>query len=329
MAKNEPIAFLSYVRADDEHDHGRITKLRARLEGEVRMHTGKTFKIYQDKRDLKWGEQWKERLDSTLLNVTFLIPVITPSYFQSMPCRREFEQFLMREKQLGENHLILPIYYLETDEIEDTDSKDEIARIVASRSWPDWRNLRFKPVDSPEIELAISEMAHTIKLAMRELESVITASRIAVPRPTPSSGPYKIDVSKFSLDTPTFDQLRAEDTILADENVYYIYTSEFDEIVSAHELSSEDELTRLYRFVSKNNSAIKRLYRRQLVEFGSYLRKRKDNNLSITFLVDNSGSMRGEKILHVSSWLIILSEIFEASDILVEVLGYTTRAWKG
>jgi cobaltochelatase CobT len=134
VAASEPIAFLSYVRAGDDHDHGRITKLRARLEGEVRMHTGKTFKIYQDKKDLKWGEQWKKRLDATLLNVTFLIPIVTPSYFQSKPCRDEFEQFLVREKQLGENHLILPIYYLESDEISDIDNEDSIGKILKSRN---------------------------------------------------------------------------------------------------------------------------------------------------------------------------------------------------
>ena len=287
MVANEPIAFLSYVRADDEHDHGRITKLRARLEGEVRMHTGKPFKIYQDKRDLKWGEQWKERLDSTLLNVTFLIPIITPSYFQSTPCRGEFEQFLIREKQLGENQLILPIYYLDVDEIDDVGRRDEIARVIAARDWSDWRNLRFKPIDLPEIEHAISEMARTIKLAMRELEGVISASRVVAPSAPPSSVPYEIDVSKFSLNIATFDELKTEIGIRATERRYYLYTTKFDEIISAQELSSEEELKRLYRFLSKNNSAVRRIYSRQITEFSSYLRRRRgeENEMSITGLL--------------------------------------------
>ena len=40
MTIREPVAFLSYVRSDDEHDWGRITKLRQRLEGEVKIQTG-------------------------------------------------------------------------------------------------------------------------------------------------------------------------------------------------------------------------------------------------------------------------------------------------
>ena len=79
MQQSSPAAFLSYVRHDDDHDHGRISKLKARLEGEVRMHTGEAFPIYQDKKDLKWGEEWKKRIDDTLLSVSFLICVIVPS----------------------------------------------------------------------------------------------------------------------------------------------------------------------------------------------------------------------------------------------------------
>ena len=163
MAQNDPIAFLSYVRADDEHDRGRITALRARLEGEVRMHTGKPFPIFQDKKDIKWGQQWKERLDSTLLNVTFLIPIVTPSYFQSYPCRDEFNKFLLREQQLGENHLILPIYYLTADEFGELNAKDAdpIAKIIASRNWADWRSLRFLELTSASVEVAINDMAAT------------------------------------------------------------------------------------------------------------------------------------------------------------------------
>jgi hypothetical protein len=57
MTKNDPVAFLSYVRSDDDHDGGRITELRQRLEGEVRMQTGLPFHIFQDRNDIRWGHQ--------------------------------------------------------------------------------------------------------------------------------------------------------------------------------------------------------------------------------------------------------------------------------
>jgi cobaltochelatase CobT len=71
MANRDPIAFLSYVHSDDEHDDNRISKLRRSLEGEVKMQTGKPFHIFQDRNDLLWGQQWQERIKETLSELLF------------------------------------------------------------------------------------------------------------------------------------------------------------------------------------------------------------------------------------------------------------------
>jgi hypothetical protein len=67
----QPIAFLSYVRADDEHEGGRLSQFRELLGREVRMQTGEEFPIFQDRNDIKWGQNWKQRLDDSLDAVTF------------------------------------------------------------------------------------------------------------------------------------------------------------------------------------------------------------------------------------------------------------------
>jgi len=92
---------MSYVRSDDDHDDGRITKLRERLAGEVRMQTGKSFPIFQDRNDILWGQQWRSVIDDALSVVRFLIPIVTPSFFESEACRVEFNTFLARESLLG------------------------------------------------------------------------------------------------------------------------------------------------------------------------------------------------------------------------------------
>ena len=114
------MAFLRHVRSDDAHDFGRISELRRSLEGEVKIQTSHSFHIFQDRNDISWGEQWKERIESALRGVTFLIPIVTPSYFQSPACRSEFHTFLIREREreLGEERLILPIYYVSCDEMD-------------------------------------------------------------------------------------------------------------------------------------------------------------------------------------------------------------------
>jgi cobaltochelatase CobT len=102
MATRRPIAFLSYVRSDDYHEGGRITRFRERLEGEVKIQTGKPFEIFQDRNDIQWGQQWEERINQSLADVTFLIPILTPSFFESPSCRNEFNAFLLRENSRAE-----------------------------------------------------------------------------------------------------------------------------------------------------------------------------------------------------------------------------------
>src|ERR1041384_1749856 len=110
-----PAAFLSYVQLNDKHDRGRLTELRERLEHEVQVHTGEPFPIFQDRNDIQWGQQWKERIEEGIDASTFLIAIITPSYLKSPPCRDEFELFLKREKKLKRNDLILSLLYVDTD----------------------------------------------------------------------------------------------------------------------------------------------------------------------------------------------------------------------
>jgi cobaltochelatase CobT len=39
--------------------------------------------------------------------------------------------------------------------------------------------------------------------------------------------------------------------------------------------------------------------------------------------------MRGEKIIHTAAWCILIAEWMDRLRISIEILGYTTRAWKG
>jgi len=49
----------------------------------------------------------------------------------------------------------------------------------------------------------------------------------------------------------------------------------------------------------------------------------------VTLLIDNSGSMRGRPILVATMCADILARTLERCGVKVEILGFTTRAWKG
>jgi F-box protein 11 len=63
-AIQNPITFLSYVRDDDAHDFGGVSKSRERLEGEVKVQSGQRFEIFQDRNDIRWGQLWQERISA-------------------------------------------------------------------------------------------------------------------------------------------------------------------------------------------------------------------------------------------------------------------------
>ena len=155
---------MSYAHFDDEHDRGYLTKLSQNLSDEISAQTGNKFEIFQDRKDIRWGEEWKSRIYNTLGEVTFFIPVITPSFFNSNECRKELKYFLNYEKKLGRNDLILPIYYIETPKITDKSirSEDELANIISERQYEDWKELRHESINSRKTRIAITKLSRHI-----------------------------------------------------------------------------------------------------------------------------------------------------------------------
>ena len=155
-------------------------------------------------------------------------------------------------------------------------------------------------------------------------------------------------------------------SILADIN-YKTYTEEFDEIIKAEDLENVEELTRLRKnldqqllqlknFISKlANKLQRKLLAKQkrswnfdleegLLDTSKLPRIIMDpfNSLSfkkekeiefkdtlVTILIDNSGSMRGKPISVAAICADILSRTLERCAVKVEILGFTTKHWKG
>lgn len=184
--RQQPLAFMSYVRFEDEHEDGRLTLFRQRLSGEVRVQTGEEFPIFQDRNDIRWGQNWKERIEESLDEVTFLIPMITPSFFNSPACRDELEKFLEREKELSRNDLILPVYYVDCPLVNDEAKRvrDKLAQVVADRQYGDWRDLRFEPFTSPQVGKRLAELAVQVREALE---------RTAGPARRPATGKPSAD----------------------------------------------------------------------------------------------------------------------------------------
>ena len=148
---------------------------------------------------------------------------------------------------------------------------------------------------------------------------------------------------------------------------YKSYTEEFDEIIKAEDLENDEELNRLRKnldqqllqlknFISKLANKLQRkllakqnrswnfdleeglldtskLPRIIMDPFNSLsFKKEKDIDFKdtlVTILIDNSGSMRGKPISVAAICADILARTLERCAVKVEILGFTTKHWKG
>jgi len=234
--KPEPVGFFSYVHDDDTHESGRLTQLHGRLVGEIGFHTAENFEIFFDRHNIRWGQQWRRRVDGSLDAAIFLFPVITPRFFQSAECRRELERFLEVEKRLGRSDLVFPIYYFNCSILNDPEKRkgDRLAEAIADRQFFDLREFRFEPFTSPTLGRLLASMAEQVveaitRDAQAQAESMSAAEEplrpgkseevqsattgIAASQPMEIPGPY----DKTEPPTHIVDQLQRGDfTNLAD-----------------------------------------------------------------------------------------------------------------
>jgi hypothetical protein len=105
--------FWSYAHGDNELDGGAVLELARLIAAEYNLISGEPLELFVDQRSIAWGENWRERIDSSLAQTTFFIPIVTPRYFTRPECRRELLEFAAKANSLGAEELLLPILYVD------------------------------------------------------------------------------------------------------------------------------------------------------------------------------------------------------------------------
>lgn len=169
----QSLAFLSYTRKDDEFFGGYITAFRKMLENAVHVVTGEmTFQIFQDVEGIIIGENWQKKLAQVINESSFFVPMLTPLFFNSRPCRDEITQFLEHEQTLNRDDLILPVYFLSSAKLEKEDekAKDPLAMELAKRQMFDWRTRADVPLQEPAARKAMLDLAGGIAERLKALD---------------------------------------------------------------------------------------------------------------------------------------------------------------
>ena len=153
----------------------------------------------------------------------------------------------------------------------------------------------------------------------------------------------------------------------SDEWGYKVHTTQFDETVAATDLCDSEELTRLRNFLDQQLASMQGVVARLANKLQRLLmaqqnrtwdfdleeglldtsrlpriiidpmyplsfKQEKDmvfRDTVVTLLLDNSGSMRGRPIMVAAMCADILARTLERCAVKTEILGFTTRAWKG
>jgi hypothetical protein len=153
--------FWSYVHDDDDAENGRISRLARLIKAQFDLLTGADLELFID-HDLRWGDEWKRRIDEAIAGTTFFIPILTPRYFASDECRREFVRFTSTALRSGLSELILPVHYVDVPELSEEDPADEAIQRIKGIHWIDWRQRRLFDEGSAEVRGGLDEMARRL-----------------------------------------------------------------------------------------------------------------------------------------------------------------------
>jgi len=159
--------FLSYAR-DDDYD-GKISRIKNILDHELKIIIGKKYDIFQDIKDINWGENWEKKICEKLTIIPFLIPFISPSFFNSHNCCNEIQNFLSIEKSRKRDDLILPIYFISIDDLPWGKDKKNIIDKVLEHNYIDLRNIRKIDEASIDFKKSIISLAEQAKKAINRI----------------------------------------------------------------------------------------------------------------------------------------------------------------
>lgn len=158
-----------------------------------------------------------------------------------------------------------------------------------------------------------------------------------------------------------------ENTANGPLNTYRVFTTDYDEIIAAETLCGPEERDRLHRLLMRQVSAVQSVIVRLANKLQRFLMAQQTRSwefdleeglldsarlsrviinpahslsykfekeidfkdTAVTFLLDNSGSMRGRPITLAAISADVLARTLERCGVKVEILGFTTRTWKG
>ena len=111
--------FLSYARLDNQpipatFPRGWVTAIYEHILADHRKFSTAPLRIFFDTQEIKDGNDWRHRILGGLRHSKMLLVCLSPGYFASQFCRREWEEYVKRQvHQLMGSESVATVYFVE------------------------------------------------------------------------------------------------------------------------------------------------------------------------------------------------------------------------
>jgi hypothetical protein len=110
--------FISYAHADNQE--GRVDELVEQIRNIHRENYHDHLHIFYDREGIKTADDWEHRILTGLKQSKVMIAVVTPNYFESDFCRKEWKHFIDQERDYAlDNNGMMNVYTISFPEFED------------------------------------------------------------------------------------------------------------------------------------------------------------------------------------------------------------------
>ena len=157
--------YWSEARGNDPNFDRDLMRLTAGITNAFTERLGANFELFRNPSLRDQSEDWPSQVEEHLEGSDFLIPILTPRYFERRRTRTELERFLGRE-----NPLVFPILFMgdmlapegtDANNVSAPNSDDELIRRVSEFQILDFRDHRFEP-ETPEAIKSVSDFVERI-----------------------------------------------------------------------------------------------------------------------------------------------------------------------
>jgi tetratricopeptide (TPR) repeat protein len=169
--------FISYAHLDNARHQ--VRELRDAILEDFEGFAGRSLKIFFDEEDIPGMSAWESRIARGLRESRLFLAVLSPNYFDSEYCRKEWDEYIRYEAMrqcLGEG--VAPVYFIELPGLEsnklDARIKDWVAETREGRQWFDFASqspIQLKPWhDVGKRALEDSHVAERLQSLKSELD---------------------------------------------------------------------------------------------------------------------------------------------------------------